>query len=69
MAMAAAMGREACFGSPLRLTVETQEGVAVLLASGGEFPSLLCLLLEPGAVLGRALYAAGAAARRLAEPV
>ncbi len=69
MAMAGAMGREVRFGDPVRLTFETRNGVAVLQASGGEFPSLLCMLLEPSAVLGRALHSAGAAAALLAQPV
>ena len=58
MAMARAVGREVQFTGCKRLTFETDTGVVIFQAIEGSFPSILCLVLDSKALLGRAIWAA-----------
>ncbi len=55
MAMARAVGREVQFTGCKRLTFETDTGVVIFQAIEGSFPSILCLVLDSKALLGRAI--------------
>lgn len=66
MAMGRAVGREIQVSNCNRLTFEAEGNVVVFQAIGGDFPCILCLVLRPGAVLGRALWAAGEISQTLA---
>ena len=58
MAMGRAVGREIHVSTCNRLTFEAEGNVVIFQAIGGSLPCILCLVLRPGAVLGRALWAA-----------
>ena len=58
MAMARAVGREVQFTGCKRLTFETDTGVMIFQAIEAGFPSILCLVLDSKAMLGRAICAA-----------
>jgi predicted regulator of Ras-like GTPase activity (Roadblock/LC7/MglB family) len=66
MAMGRAVGREIQVSHCNRLTFEAEGNVVVFQAIGGDFPCILCLVLRPGAVLGRALWSAGEISQTLA---
>ena len=66
MAMGRAVGREIQVSNCNRLTFEAEGNVVVFQAIGGDFPCILCLVLRPGAVLGRALWSAGEISQTLA---
>lgn len=59
MAMARAVGREIQTTTCKRLTFEAEGSVVVFQSIDGPAPCILCLVLGPDAVLGRALWAAG----------
>ena len=59
MAMAKAVANEIGHKDCKRLTFETESGTVVFQAVGGQFPAVLCLVVDQNALLGRALWAAG----------
>ncbi|MDR0213342.1 MAG: roadblock/LC7 domain-containing protein [Comamonas sp.] len=59
MAMAKAVANEIGHQDCRRLTFETESGTVVFQAIGGQFPAVLCLVVDQNALLGRALWAAG----------
>lgn len=59
MAMARAVGREIQSPPCKRLTFEAQGSTVIFQSIEGPLPCILCLVLGPEAVLGRALWAAG----------
>ena len=65
MAMARAVGREVQFTGCKRLTFETDIGVVIFQAIEGEFPCILCLILDNKALLGRAIWAASEIAQAM----
>ncbi|CAM4216256.1 Roadblock/LAMTOR2 domain-containing protein [Comamonas aquatilis] len=58
MAMARAVANEIGHQDCRRLTFETESGTVVFQAVPGEFPAILCLVVDQNALLGRALWAA-----------
>lgn len=56
MAMARAVGREVACTQCTRLVFEAEEGIVVVQPVPAKFPSLLCVVLAPGNVLGGALW-------------
>ena len=65
MAMARAVGREIQSPSCKRLTFEAEGSTVIFQAVDGALPCILCLVLGPNAVLGRALWAAGEVAQAM----
>jgi len=59
MAMAKAVANEIGHSNCRRLTFETGSGTVVFQALDGQFPAVLCLVVDQNALLGRALWAAG----------
>jgi predicted regulator of Ras-like GTPase activity (Roadblock/LC7/MglB family) len=57
IAMTRAVGRELHFSACKRLILDTELGSVVLHPVNAEFPTLLCFVLNPDAVLGSALWA------------
>jgi predicted regulator of Ras-like GTPase activity (Roadblock/LC7/MglB family) len=66
MAMGRAVGREIQVSTCNRLIFEAEGNVVVFQTIGGSFPCILCLVLRPGAVLGRALWSAAEISQTLA---
>ncbi len=67
MAMARAVGREIQSPSCKRLTFEAEGSTVIFQSVEGPVPCILCLVLGPNAVLGRALWAAGEVAQAMAR--
>lgn len=59
VAMGRAVGGELAFTDCRRLVFEAEQGVVVVQPVAAAFPSLLCFVLGPDAVLGRALWTMG----------
>lgn len=56
VAMGRAVGGELSFSDFRRLVFEAEQGVVVVQPVAAAFPSLLCFVLDPDVVLGRALW-------------
>lgn len=57
--MARAVGSELAYSSCRRLVFEREQGTVVVQPVNARFPSLLCFVWGPDAVLGRALWTLG----------
>jgi predicted regulator of Ras-like GTPase activity (Roadblock/LC7/MglB family) len=67
MAMARAVGKEIQSPECKRLTFEAQGSTVIFQSVEASQPCILCLVLGPEAILGRALWAAGGVAQDMAS--
>ncbi|MBB6561397.1 putative regulator of Ras-like GTPase activity (Roadblock/LC7/MglB family) [Acidovorax soli] len=67
MAMARAVGREIATPQCKRLTFEAEGSTVVFQSIDAPVPCILCLVLGPDALLGRALWAAGEVMQDMAK--